>query len=428
VADDTSTKSVFRRGFTATFAFDILSRGLSAVVTVLLVRGLSVESFAYVILFLNVGQFAGSAATGGMRMRYMRTEAERVSRGIEEPSSFFVALAGSLTMIGAGAVIVFVAELLLGVGGDVGHAALFVGLVALYTMGHAGVELAMYHYQAHLQFRKAGWLGLLRNLAILLVALLAVFDVTHSGHAIALWLTLAVLALAIVACAPHAWRTRRSRTGMEGRLGFGAESNWLTIYYVVGAGFAYINIFLVAGLLDDEAVASFGAALRYLAIVMGPYPALLAVLRVRTSQHDVVDSTKVQVDMLMDWIRRAAVPVLIGLAVVAAAAPWVIPIVDGGRYPDSVEILQLQLIGAFVVYATLPSSNLLMSQKRYRLLAIVYGSALAVDAVAATIAGLVGGVIAIAAVAGVATAAMYATVAWLALRPGANAQVGASTA
>ena len=423
MAEQTSTKGVFRRGFSATFAFDVAGRGLSAIVTVLLVRSLRVESFAYIVLFINVGQFAGSAATGGMRMRYMRTEAERVSRGIDEPSSFFVALAGSVALIASGAALAFLLVTVIGAGGSLAERSTFVGLVALFTAGHAGVELAMYHHQAHLHFRKAGTLGLMRNAAMFLVAVMVAIGLLRDGEAIALWMALTVLTLAVAACAPRAWATRRSRVGMEGRLGFGAESNWLTFYYVVGAGFAYINIFLVAALLDDEAVASFGAALRYLAIVMGPYPALLAVLRVRTSQHDVVDSPRVQVEMLMDWLRRAAPPVLAGLAVVAIAAPFDIPLIDDGRYPDSITILQLQLVGAFVVYATLPSSNLLMSQKRYRLLAIVYGTALVLDAIAAVIAGELGGVIAMAAVAGIATAAMYATVAWLALRPGASPRI-----
>lgn len=423
MADESSKRNVFRRGFAATLSFDVVSRGLSAIVTVLLVRSLSVESFAYVVLFLNVGQFAGSAATGGMRMRYMRKEAERVSRGHDEPVSFFVALAGSLAMIGGGALLAFLVATAVGTAGGLGDRALFIALVTLYTCGHAGVELAMYRHQAHLAFRKAGVLGLMRNLVIFAVATMAAVGVIDSGQAIATWLTFAVLAVAILACAPHAWATRGSRAGMEGWLGFGAESNWLTVYYVVGAGFAYINVFIVAALLDDEAIASFGAALRYLAIVMGPYPALLAVLRVRTSQHDVVDSTTVQIQMLTDWFKRAALPVLAGLVLVAAAAPFAIPIVDDGRYPDSITILQLQLIGVFVIYATLPSSNLLMSQRRYKLLAIVYGSALVVDAVLAVVLGLVAGVIGIAAVAGVATGAMYATVAWLALRPGASERI-----
>ncbi|HEU5142017.1 MAG TPA: hypothetical protein VFU04_02555, partial [Solirubrobacterales bacterium] len=75
----------------STLGLNVLARGLSAIATVLLVRSLSVDSFAYVVLFLNVGQFAGSALTGGIRERYMRVEAERVSRGSSEQTGFALA-------------------------------------------------------------------------------------------------------------------------------------------------------------------------------------------------------------------------------------------------------------------------------------------------------------------------------------------------
>jgi O-antigen/teichoic acid export membrane protein len=237
-----------------------------------------------------------------------------------------------------------------------------------------------------------------------------------------LWLALAVLVVAAYTCWPLAWATRGSRAGMEGRFGFGPESNWLALYYVVGSGLAYVNVFLVAALLDDTAVASFGAALRYYAIVLGPMPALLAVLRVRTSQHDVVDSDEVQTEMLMRWLKQAALPVLAAFAIAAIAAPFAIPLIDEGRYPDSIPIFQLLLIGGFVIYATMPGPNLLMAQRRFRLLAIAFGTALVADIVVALVAGTVWGVVGIAAAAGVSTGALHATVAYLSVRRQAGAR------
>jgi len=68
--------SKFKRGFVSTFVLDVTARGLSAVTLVLLLRTLSVSNFAFVVLLLNVGQFLASAATGGLRLRYTRLEAE----------------------------------------------------------------------------------------------------------------------------------------------------------------------------------------------------------------------------------------------------------------------------------------------------------------------------------------------------------------
>lgn len=397
--------STFRRGFASTLGLDVISRGLSAIATVLFIRSLDVDDFALVVLFLNVGQFAGGALTGGIRMRYMRAEAERVSRGDPRPTSFALAWAASLALVLGATTLCLAALGLLGAEGPGPGWPAFVGLTAVFTAGHASIELAMYHHQANLSFVRAGLIGISRSAAILAVAIAAAAGALDSGTAIVAGAALAVLGAAAVVCVPLAWRTLREHGVATIRGDFGRESGWLTVYYLLSAGFSYASIFTVAALLDDEAVASFGAALRYIAIVLGPTPALLAILRVRTSQQDIVDSAVAQTRMLTSWIRRAIVPVvgLLGLAI--AAGPLLIPIVDGGRYPDSVPIFQLLLVGAMFAYITMPGPNLLMSQRRFRLLAGFYAVALVVLVAAVGIAAELAGVVAVAA----ATAAVRAT-------------------
>jgi len=408
--------STFRRGFVSTFGLDVIARGISALSTVMFIRTLPVDSFAYLVLFLNVGQFAGSALTGGVRMRYMRAEAERVSRGHREATGFAPAIFASLVMIFAVAVVAVAGTTLSGIGGSSTDRWLFPALTAAYTAGHASVELAMYHFQAHLKFTRAGFVGIARSVAILAVAVAAAFGAIEAGALIAAITAIAVLAVAIVVCAPLVWESME--TPLAAALGgsFGREAGWLTVYYLASAGFAYADIFVVASFLDDSAVASYGAALRYAAIILGPMPALLAVMRVRTSQRDLVDSAHLQTRLLADWIKRSIVPVgaVIGLA--ALAAPLVIPLLDGGRYPDSIPIFQIMLVPALVNYTTMPGPNLLMTQKRYRLLGVVYVMALIVQlAVAGAVAEL-SGVIAVAAVASLVGSIETGGVAYLATR------------
>jgi O-antigen/teichoic acid export membrane protein len=400
----------------STFGLDVVSRGISAVATVLLIRSLPVDSFAYVILFLNVGQFAGSALTGGIRMRYMRVEAERVSRGDSQDTGFALAWAASLALVLGVAALCGVVASIVGAGGSGTNPQTFVGLAAAFTVGHASVELAMYHHQAHLGFTRAGLIGVFRSAAILAVAIAATAGFLKSGTAVATWIAAAVLAVAAVACLPLARKTLRARAISTVRGDFGHESGWLTLYYLTSAGFSYASIFVVAALLDDAAVASYGAALRYCAIVLGPAPALLAVLRVRTSQHDIVDSSKRQVDMLMSWVKRSAIPLTVMLGIAVAAAPVVIPAIDGGRYPDSVPIFQLMMIPALVNYATMPGPNLLMSQRRYKLLAGVYAIALPIQVCAAGLGAEIAGVVAVAGAVATVEAIEASTVAFLAIR------------
>ncbi|MBS1886877.1 MAG: hypothetical protein JSU06_06780 [Actinobacteria bacterium] len=390
--------STFRRGFVSTFVLDILGRGFSALATVFFIRALTTDSFAYLVLFLNIGQFAGAALTGGIRMRYMRTEAERVSRGDEQATGFGLAMATSLLLVLAVGTLA-VAGVAVVEGGGAGSSLLFVALTAAYTAGYAAVELGIYHHQAHLSFARAGWIGVARGAALIVVAIAAVVGVVESGPLTAGAVAGATALVGLIVCAPLMRGNLGAAFGTGLSREFGRESAWLTLYYLASAGFAYADIFIVAGFLDDNAVASYGAALRYIAIVMGPLPALLAVMRVRTSQSDVIDSAATQVNMLRDWMRQSILPVSALIAVAALAAPFVIPLVDGGRYPDSVPIFEFMLLPALFNYATLPSSGLLMSQKRYPLMAAIYVSLLVVQLIAAGGVATVAGVVAVAGVA-----------------------------
>ncbi|MBS1878075.1 MAG: hypothetical protein JST31_01040 [Actinobacteria bacterium] len=390
--------STFRRGFVSTFVLDLVGRGFSALATVFFIRALDTDAFAYLVLFLNIGQFAGAALTGGIRMRYMRTEAERVSRGDAEATGFGLAAAASLLLVLAVGTLAITGVAIAGGSGTSGGL-LFVALTAAYTAGYAAVELGIYHHQAHLSFARAGWIGVGRGGALIVVGIAAIVGVVDAGAVTAGAVAGITCLVGLVVCAPllrdSAGGSIRSSVSRE----FGRESAWLTLYYLASAGFAYADIFIVAGFLDAEAVASYGAALRYIAIVMGPLPSLLAVMRVRTSQRDVIDSAHAQVDMLRNWMKQSIVPVSVLIGVAAAAAPFAIPLVDGGRYPDSIPIFEFMLLPALINYATLPSSGLLMSQKRYPLMAVIYVSLLALQLVVAGGVATTAGVVAVAGVA-----------------------------
>jgi O-antigen/teichoic acid export membrane protein len=423
--------SRFRRAFVSTFVLDVMARAVSAGAVVVLLRALAVREYAFIVLFLAVGQFLGSAAAGGLRMRHLRMEAERVSRGLDEPSFFPTALVGGTSFIGALGLLALAAVAIGGLGGPSGEAAAFVALASAFAIGHAATELAIYHHQAHLAFKRAGTIGVVRNALLLGVAIVAASGLLRSGHEIALGFALAMVALALAVCVPLL--APRSSVRLERRLGFGAESGWLTIYNLVSAGFTSVDVFIVAAILSRADVASFGAAQRYLAIALGAAPALLAVFRVRTVQQDVLDSPGAQRHLLLAWARQTAPPIAAAVALGVVAAPLLVPIVDGGRYPDSVPILQVFLAIAFSTYICMPASSLLLAQLRYRELALIWTAGLAVNTVGDFMVGPVFGVVGIAVVSTTVYVLVHATLTVTALRaisassrPGARRRQAAS--
>jgi len=409
--------SRFKRGFVSTFALDVVARGMSALTLILLLRALSVEDFAFIVLLLNVGQFLGSAATGGIRLRYTRLEAERVSRGHEEPSAFHATLLSGSGLILAAGVLGLAIATVLGLGDDTGERLAFVAIGTAFTLGSAAVEMATFHHQAQLAFLRAGLIQIARGTVLLAVAGLATAGLLESGEAIGLYFAIGVWLVAAVVAAPLALATRGADRAREGRFGFGRETASLTLYSMASAGWAYLDLFLVAALLNDVAVAAYGAALRYVSIVMGPVPAMISVLRVRTAQGDMIDSDEAQIAMMKRWARQTGPPAAAILAIAAIVAIWAIPLVDGGRYPDSVPIFQILMVVAFAQLVTLPNSSLLIAQERYTSLAWINAAAVVVNLVVATIAAELFGVIGIAVAAAAVTIGQVATVSLLAAHP-----------
>lgn len=398
--------SAFRLGFASTFATDVTSRLLSAITTVVLIRALPVKDYAFVILFFAVGQFVGSSATGGMRMRYLRTEAERISRRASSQLGFSsVALGGLMLIVSFGLVGLIAGTLTRA--GTAHERNIFVAVCVVFSSGQAIADLSTAHHQAKLGFLRGGMINVARSASLLFAALIATVVFSASGELTAAALAVTSAGVAAIAASSIVRTTSGLRRGSLTRsLGFDAESGWLTIYSMVAAGFATVDVFIVAIILSGHDIASFGAAQRYYAVALGVVPALEAVLRVRTSQTDIVDSRRAQRQALIGWLKRAVLPAAIIMAVLALISPIVIPLIDRGRYPTSIPVFQILLIGAVAYYLAMPSVNLLMAQRRYRTLAIAFGLAFATNAIGDFVFGGTIGLVGIASVATVVLVAL----------------------
>ena len=337
-------------------------------------------------------------------MRYLRTEAERVSRKSEHREfSFATALLSELTLICALGLLGAIGVALLGIRIKATNGAVGVMLIALFSASQAAMQLVIYHHQAHLEFVKAGAINIVRSLVLVIVALLVIAGLTRSGMATATILTV-VSVFAAVGSAARLVRTPL-RHFRPRNLIMGTEAAWLTIFFLASAGFATVDVFIVAALLNQQDVAAFGVAQRYYALALGVAPALLAVVRVRSSQSDVIDSSAAQMKLLHSWIRRMGVPAVVGTLMFALAAPIAMPIVNGGHYPTAIPVFQLLLIGVCAYYVCMPASSLLMAQGRYRALAIAVLCAFTANAVGDVLAvkWLGFGIVGIATVASVAS-------------------------
>jgi O-antigen/teichoic acid export membrane protein len=372
----------FRRGFTLAFTADLLTKCLSAVTVVVLIRGLTVSAYAYTTLFLTLAQFAGAAAGGGVRTRYLREEAESVSRGTGTARTdlFLVSLIKGTLLVAAIGLCVLPIVGPLHLGARFGARSSLIFYAVAFAAGYGATELAIAHHQARRRFAMAGILSVIRAGALLVAAALISF--THQDvFLLSVSFVVSMVAVGLTTAVPIAWPALTRAHLSLSALKFDREESWLSLYYLAAAGFAYVDVLVASALLDQRQVATLGVAIRYLTIVLAAVPSLGAILRVRTAQADMVDSRSAQRKMILRWMRAGAVPVLLGLGLMVALSPWVIPIVNGGRYPGSVPVLQIFLITAASSYLSAPAASVMMTQRRYAALAAIFGVGLAINLV-----------------------------------------------
>jgi O-antigen/teichoic acid export membrane protein len=371
--DTAELSRAFRRGFVTTFAADLVAKALTVVTVIVLIRGLSVSVYAYTTLFLTLAGFAGSASTGGVRIRYLREEAERVSRGgAEGPEGAFLnsLLKGTVLIIAIGIAAMPLVRTV-GLGSAFGTETNLVLYATAFAGGFSAAEFAITRYQARRRFAAASAVSVARA-GTLLGASLVILISRPNTTGVSVWLAASMLFIGVGATGPVVWKAVSSQSTWSFHSWFSREDAWLSFYYVAAAGFAFVDVMVAGALLSKYQIATLGASLRYLAIVQGPIPALLAILRVRTSQVDLIDSVANQRAMVLTWIRRTALPAGLLVGVVIALAPVLIPQVDGGKYPGSVPVLQIFLITALTAYLTAPGVNIVMAQRRYAVLASTY--------------------------------------------------------
>jgi O-antigen/teichoic acid export membrane protein len=378
----------------ATLGFDVISRSAGAVSAIILLRSLHVAEYAYLVVFLAVAQTLSTASTGGIKLGYLRREAERVSRGLERQPLFLpVAIVGTVALAAFSVGGWTVSEIFQIGPGQSGRSAFWAG-VLIYGFGQSTSDLLIYHHQAQLAFRRAGGLNLARSILLLASSLVIAAGVMRSGVQASLLLALTVTAFSLVAASGILRSDLRRGIGHLSLRATLADTPWLTVYSIASAAYSNSDVLLVAALLSRYDVAVFGVAQRYYAIALGAVPSLIVVFRVRTSQVDVVDSIAAQRRLLLDWTRRVAPLVAVGAIVGAIAAPLVLPVISHGRYPQAVAVFQILTVYAAGFYLSLPAPSLLMARHRYALLAKLTLAEVTADVIgdiiAAPTAGLIG--------------------------------------
>lgn len=153
------------------------------------------------------------------------------------------------------------------------------------------------------------------------------------------------------------------------------RSNYVYLlgYFILIALFIQISIFMLKIFSDNLSIGTFGSAFRYYVFLMLPVEAINVVILAMIQKISTPEEWKEILSRVGRWV-IIYVPLVI-LAIIIS--PWMIPLIDLGRYPDAVAVFNLMAISAVIAFLFSPYLNLLMRFEDFRFLFILITAMLA---------------------------------------------------
>lgn len=211
------------------------------------------------------------------------------------------------------------------------------------TVAAAAFDFSRTYAQSKARFNRYVSSDILRSACLLLIVLPAVFYLdSHRAGAVLMAQAFAFALGAIVLPAlpaeldradPPMWAAARRLLGSRGALA-------LVGYFALLALFGQLPILLLERLADEQALAAFGSAFRYYGLLLSIVIAANVVLLPKIVAAREAD--------LASSMRTAAQIVAVSLALLIGACLagfLLIPLVDGGKYPDAPKLFVMVSIG-----------------------------------------------------------------------------------
>ena len=155
----------------------------------------------------------------------------------------------------------------------------------------------------------------------------------------------------------------RSAAGLAISIARG-EYKWLLGYFLVLAVFGQVDMFMLKAMAGNDELAGYGAAFRYYSFLSLALAAVHAVLlpviqqlgnpeelRRVVAKHRLLTLAFIPVVVLLGWL-----------------AQWLLPWIDLGKYPHSVDVFRVLCASAVISFAFSPHVNIVMRYQRFRFL------------------------------------------------------------
>ena len=138
-------------------------------------------------------------------------------------------------------------------------------------------------------------------------------------------------------------------------------------YILLLALFLQTDVFMLKGLSDTHSLASYGSAFRYYTLISLALGAIQAVLLPMINEVN----TKEEIDNILKKHKRLILLFIPSILLGAWLAIYIIPFVDKGKYPNAVTVFQIFSISSIISVAFSPHVNFILKCERFRFLFVL---------------------------------------------------------
>lgn len=152
----------------------------------------------------------------------------------------------------------------------------------------------------------------------------------------------------------------RSAAGLATTIARG-EYRWLLGYFLVLPLFGQVDVFMLKALASSSELASYGAAFRYYSLLSLALAAVHAVLLPVIRQLNSTEELR-RVIAKHRMLTLALIPLVLLLGWIAE---WLLPWIDLGKYPQSVDVFRVLCASAVISFAFSPHVNVVIRYERF---------------------------------------------------------------
>lgn len=340
------------------FVGDFAAKVLLGLAGLALIRFMPAGEYAVLTLATVLSAFIVQGMTGNLNRVYL---VGRKQLGLEAAPQNFLAMqlwiVAAVALVGAPAILY--SSMTAGV----------YGLVIALTVANCLLEFAKTFYQQELRFARFSLIEFART-TIFVAALVGL--VVSQGDQLKAWQVLALNAACVLGVVLIAFgRQLDPRALWRGREVWRLSRQVLASRYLLMIGYflgvamlVRIDVLMLSLLDSDGELATFGASFRYYSILMMMLGALHTVFLPLTQRV----KTQEELAKLFGQHRRLIALIVPAILVGAWASAWIIPAIDGGKYPGAVGVFRVLSLSAVISLVCSPHANLLLRYGAFRFL------------------------------------------------------------